>query len=95
MILDFLIEFLLSSLKKKGSEMRKSEDRKPKRFLTIPVDREVIDALKTVARAKGCPYTTLARMWIIERLSQEGELKGSGLGGFPPSGVGNRRSTSQ
>ncbi len=37
--------------------------------LTMPGDK--LDQLKKIAKKKGAPPSTLARMWLIERLDQE------------------------
>ena len=39
--------------------------------LTIRFDEQALEALRTLASAKGMGVTTLARMWILERLKQE------------------------
>ena len=39
--------------------------------LTIRVDAETLDKLRTLAEEKGIGPTTLVRMWVLERLRQE------------------------
>lgn len=36
------------------------------------MEAEQIEALKKIARAKGLSVSALTRMWLIERLDQEG-----------------------
>jgi len=45
--------------------------------ISIRMDRKLVNRLKVIAARKGIGYSPLIRMWIIERLRQEGELKGS------------------
>lgn len=42
-----------------------------KQVMTIRVDKKLVTAMKAVAREKGIGYSTLARMWLIERLRKE------------------------
>ncbi len=42
-----------------------------KQVMTIRVDKELVKALKAISREKGINYSTLARMWLIERLKKE------------------------
>ena len=42
-----------------------------KQVMTIRVDKKLANALKIIAREKGINYSTLARMWLIERLKKE------------------------
>ncbi len=44
-----------------------------KQVMTIRVDKKLANALKIIAREKGINYSTLARMWLIERLKKEME----------------------
>jgi len=45
--------------------------RPPKKQISLRLDPEVINQLKTVASRKGIGYQTLIRMWVMERLGQE------------------------
>jgi predicted DNA binding CopG/RHH family protein len=47
------------------------DDRPPKKQISLRLDPEVIEQLKTVAARKGIGYQTLIRMWVMERLGQE------------------------
>lgn len=40
--------------------------------ITIRLDRDTLDQLRSRAREKGIGPTTLARMWILERLRSAG-----------------------
>ena len=44
-----------------------------KQVMTIRVDKKLANALKIIAREKGINYSTLARMWLIERIKKEME----------------------
>jgi hypothetical protein len=39
--------------------------------LTIRFDEQSVEDLEVLAREKGIGKTTLARMWVLERLHQE------------------------
>ncbi len=39
--------------------------------MTIRVDKKLANAMKIIAREKGINYSTLARMWLIERIKKE------------------------
>ena len=41
-------------------------------ILAVRLDAGTIDRLAAVARSKGVGPSTLARMWLLERLEQEG-----------------------
>lgn len=41
--------------------------------LAVRLDARTIDRLAAVARKKGIGPSTLARMWLLERLEREGE----------------------
>lgn len=41
--------------------------------ITIRLDRETLETLRSQAREKGLGPTTLARMWILERLKEQGK----------------------
>jgi predicted DNA binding CopG/RHH family protein len=45
--------------------------RLPKKQISLRLDPEVIEQLKTVAARKGIGYQTLIRMWVMERLEQQ------------------------
>jgi len=42
-----------------------------KQVMTIRVDKKLANALKIIAGEKGINYSTLARMWLIERIKKE------------------------
>ena len=42
-----------------------------KQVMTIRVDKKLANAMKAIAREKGINYSTLARMWLIERAKKE------------------------
>ena len=41
--------------------------------LTVRLDARTIDRLATAGRKKGIGPSTLVRMWLLERLEQEGQ----------------------
>lgn len=43
-----------------------------KRGLTVKLSAETISELRDLARAQGIGPSTLARMWILERLQEQG-----------------------
>ncbi|MGH7909068.1 MAG: CopG family antitoxin [Thermodesulfobacteriota bacterium] len=45
-----------------------------KQVMTIRVDKKLANAMKAIAREKGINYSTLARMWLIERVKKEMEV---------------------
>lgn len=45
--------------------------RRPKKVVSLRLERELLDLLEMLAREKGLGYTALIRMWIMERLRQE------------------------
>ena len=45
--------------------------RPQKEVVAVRLDRNVVEALKALARNKGIGYSPLIRMWLIERLKQE------------------------
>lgn len=49
----------------------KIEIRLPRVLIALRMDEETLAGLKEVAKRKGLNYSTLARMWITERLRQE------------------------
>ena len=42
-----------------------------KQVMTIRVDKKLANVMKAIAREKGINYSTLARMWLIERIKKE------------------------
>lgn len=44
---------------------------KPRRLVALRLEEETLNALRRLAARKGLNYSTLMRMWITERLSQE------------------------
>ncbi len=44
---------------------------RPEQVVAVRLSRADVEALRRAARRKGIGYTTLARMWIHERLRQE------------------------
>jgi predicted DNA binding CopG/RHH family protein len=42
-----------------------------KQVMTIRVEKKFAKAMKAIAREKGINYSTLARMWLIERIKKE------------------------
>ena len=49
----------------------KIEFRNPRILIALRIDDEILVGLKRVAQRKGLNYSTLARMWITERLRDE------------------------
>lgn len=45
--------------------------RPPKEVMTLRMDKATVDLIKRVARRLGMPPTSLARAWLIERVTQE------------------------
>ncbi|MBI2485903.1 MAG: hypothetical protein HYW01_02895 [Deltaproteobacteria bacterium] len=53
-----------------------------KQVMTIRLDKNLVNAMKAISREKGINYSTLARMWLIERLKKEiGDSKKGTRGG--------------
>jgi predicted DNA binding CopG/RHH family protein len=48
-----------------------NERRKAKKFISLRLEPEQIESLKTLSSKKGIGYLTLIRMWVSEKLSQE------------------------
>ncbi len=44
------------------------------KLISMRLNEEYLAAIKRVAREKGIPYQTLMRLWLVERLRQEGAL---------------------
>ena len=55
-----------------GNRQMRARKVKPVVF-PIRMSQETLDLLGEVAEWKGAPASTLARMWILERLAQERE----------------------
>jgi len=47
----------------------------PKKVVSVRLDQQVADLLEMLAREKDIAYTTLVRMWVVERLRQELEKR--------------------
>jgi hypothetical protein len=47
----------------------------PKKVVSLRLDQQVVDLLEMLAREKDIAYTTLVRMWVVERLRQELERR--------------------
>ena len=47
----------------------------PKKVVSVRLDQQVTDLLEMLAREKDIAYTTLVRMWVVERLRQELEKR--------------------
>lgn len=45
--------------------------RPKKQVVSIRLDRRMVEALKALAVRKGLGYSTLVRMWVMERLRKE------------------------
>ena len=45
--------------------------RPPKKQISLRLDKDIIDQLKTIATGKGIGYQTMIRMWVMERLREE------------------------
>lgn len=48
--------------------------RKPKTILSIRMDRESITKLKKIALERGLAHSTLARLWITEKLKESAKV---------------------
>jgi len=46
--------------------------RPAKKLISVRMEPTAIEKLKVVAQQKGIGYQTLMRMWVMERLAQEG-----------------------
>lgn len=44
---------------------------KPRVLIALRMDEKILDELKAVAERKGINFSTLARMWLTERLREE------------------------
>jgi predicted DNA binding CopG/RHH family protein len=42
-----------------------------KQVMTIRLDKKLVNSMKAIAGEKGINYSTLARMWLIERIKKE------------------------
>lgn len=48
-------------------------DARPRKTqISLRLDRDTISRLKMLARKRGIGYQTMIRMWVVERLAQEG-----------------------
>lgn len=47
----------------------------PKKVVSLRLDQQMADLLEMLAREKDIAYTTLVRMWVVERLRQELEKR--------------------
>jgi len=45
--------------------------RPKKQVVSIRLERKMVEALKVLAARKGLGYSTLVRMWVMERLREE------------------------
>lgn len=43
----------------------------PRVLMALRMDDEILEGIKRVAQRKGLNYSTLARMWLTERLRKE------------------------
>jgi predicted DNA binding CopG/RHH family protein len=48
------------------------DSRPPKKQISLRLDEMAIKKLKVVAQDKGIGYQTMIRMWVMERLQEEG-----------------------
>lgn len=44
------------------------------KMISLRLNERYLDAVKHVAEQKGIPYQTLMRLWLVERLRDEGAL---------------------
>ena len=58
-------------LKKKYKSEENMEKQIKQKLLTLRLDEPTINWLKEIADTKGMGTSTLARMWLLERLSSE------------------------
>lgn len=60
------------------SEFEEVEDvrfvRPPKEVMTLRMDKATIDLIKRVARKMGMQPTSLARAWLVERVTHEARM---------------------
>ena len=69
---------MMASENVKRVEVARGRPKAPSRrvkplIFPIRMSKETIDLLAEVAEWKGVPASTLARMWLLERLAQERE----------------------
>lgn len=68
-----------------ASEFQEVEDvqfvRPPKEVMAIRMDRSTVKLIKEAARRLGVQHTTLARRWLVERVTEESKAPSS----KPPS----------
>jgi predicted DNA binding CopG/RHH family protein len=48
--------------------------RPQKQVVTIRIERDLVQRLKAIAQKKGTTYSSLIRMWVIERLNRYKEI---------------------
>ncbi|MGQ9555400.1 MAG: CopG family antitoxin [Anaerolineae bacterium] len=48
------------------------DTRPPKKQISLRLDPDTIERLKAIAERKGIGYQTLIRIWVMEKLGQEG-----------------------
>ena len=48
--------------------------RRPTKMISLRLPENYLSAVKRAADQKGIPYQSLMRMWLVERLQQEGML---------------------
>jgi predicted DNA binding CopG/RHH family protein len=53
--------------------MKKVSHKPERQVMTIRVDKKLVNTIKAIAKDKGINYSTLARMWLIERVRKEVE----------------------
>ena len=55
-------------------EAKVQAQRPSTKMISLRLNEEYLRAVKRVAEEKGIPYQTLMRLWLVERLRQEGAL---------------------
>ena len=55
-------------------EVRVEAPRPRTKMISMRLSEEYLQELKRVAEQKGIPYQTLMRLWLVERLREEGAL---------------------
>ncbi len=56
----------------KASKPVKMEFRRPiKHMISIRMELELFEKIRRVAEAKGLPYQTMMRQWLLERVEEE------------------------
>ena len=61
------------SMLEEGVRLRpvKMDFPKPRVLIALRMDEKTLEGIKRVAERKGLNYSTLARMWLTERLREE------------------------